>query len=384
MAERIHTVVVGGGAVGLAIARRLACDAGELLILEREDAIGTGTSSRNSEVIHAGMYYAAGTLKAQSCVAGRRLLYAYCREHGVDHKRVGKLIVATEPAHLAMLAVIAERAAANGLTTPDDTLQWLDADAAHALEPELFCLAALASPSTGIIDTHGLMLAFQGDAERDGAVLSPNTEFVGASRNGDGWRVCTRGVGGEFELDCNHLVNAAGLQAQRVAARIEGLDARHVPPALWLKGNYFSVSGQRPPFHHLIYPVPAGGGLGVHLTLDMGGQARFGPDTEPVDPAAVEHDAPDYRVDPRRADAFYAAIRRYWPALADGALQPAYSGMRPKLAQGSAGLDANDFEISGPQAHGLPGLVQLFGIESPGITASMALAEQVAWLLRTA
>jgi len=382
MAERIHTIVVGAGVVGLAIARRLAPQAGELLILERADAIGTGISSRNSEVIHAGMYYAAGTLKARSCVAGRRMLYDYCRAHGVEHQRVGKLIVATEPAHLEALKAIAERAVVNGLTQPDEALQWLDADAAHALEPELRCLAALWSPATGIIDTHGLMLALQGDAEREGALLSPCTAFVGARRDGDGWRVRTRGADGEFEIACTHLVNAAGLQAQRVAATIEGLDARHVPPALWLKGNYFTVSGRRPPFRHLIYPVPVGGGLGVHLTLDMGGQARFGPDTEAVDPAAAANDAPDYRVDPRRAEVFYEAIRSYWPALPDGALQPAYSGMRPKLARGGPGLDANDFEISGPARHGLPGLVQLFGIESPGITASLALAEQVAATLQ--
>lgn len=382
MAERIHTIVIGAGIVGLAIARRLAPQAGELLILERADAIGTGTSSRNSEVIHAGMYYAPGTLKARSCVAGRRMLYDYCRTHGVEHHRVGKLIVATEPAHVDALGAIAERAVANGLTAPDEALQWLTADAAHALEPELRCLAALWSPATGIIDTHALMLACLGDAERDGAVLSTGTAFVGASRDDAGWRVRTRDADGEFELACTHLVNAAGLQAQHVAAGIEQLEARHVPPALWLKGNYFTVAGRRPPFRHLIYPVPSGGGLGVHLTLDMGGQARFGPDTESVDPAAAVHDAPDYRVDPRRADVFYEAIRSYWPALPDGALQPAYSGMRPKLARGGAGLDANDFEISGPERHGLPGLVQLFGIESPGITASLALAEEVARMLR--
>jgi len=376
--ERVHTIVIGAGVVGLAIARRLAPDAGELLILEREDAIGTSTSARNSEVIHAGMYYAPGTLKAHSCVSGRRMLYAYCRERGVDHRRLGKLIVATESAQIEQLKIIAERAEANGLTTPDDALKWLDAAAVLALEPELHCNAALWSPATGIVDTHGLMLSFQGDAESAGALLSTCTAFVGASRDADGWRVRTRGAEGEFELACTHLVNAAGLQAQQVAAAVEGIEARHIPAALWLKGNYFSVAGRRPPFNHLIYPVPSGGGLGVHLTLDMGGQARFGPDTQETPTGA---DAPDYRVDPRRADLFYDAIRRYWPGLPDGALQPAYSGIRPKLAQGGVGLDANDFLVSGPGQHGLPGLVQLFGIESPGITASLALAEQVASLL---
>jgi len=384
MTEHIHTVVIGAGVVGLAIARRLAAETGELLILEREHAIGAGTSSRNSEVIHAGMYYPPGTLKARSCVAGRRMLYEYCLSHGVEHRRVGKLIVATEPAHIEQLKAIAARAVANGLTEPDDALHWLDVDAARALEPELRCLAALHSPATGIIDTHALMLSFLGDAQRCGAMLSPCTAFVGASREGDGWRVRTRGTDGdEFEIDCTHLVNAAGLQAQRVAASIEPLDPGDVPPALWLKGNYFSVAGRRPPFRHLIYPVPSGGGLGVHLTLDMGGQARFGPDTEAVDPAATLNDAPDYRVDSRRAGVFYDAIRSYWPALPDGSLQPAYSGMRPKLAGTSLDLDANDFEISGPERHGLPGLVQLFGIESPGITASLTLAERVAQLLHT-
>ncbi|RYZ12239.1 MAG: NAD(P)/FAD-dependent oxidoreductase [Comamonadaceae bacterium] len=378
MAEHVHTVVVGAGVVGLAIARRLAREAGELLIIEREPTIGSGTSARNSEVIHAGMYYAPGTRKARTCVQGRRLLYEYCGSHGVEHRRVGKLIVATEPDHLAQLEVIARRSIANGLDTPDDALQWLDGDAVAAIEPSLRCLAALWSPATGIIDTHGLMLAYQGDAERDGAVLATGTALVGAERDGQGWRVRTRGSDGEFEFACTRLVNAAGLQAQQVAHRIEGLDARFVPAPLWLKGNYFSVAGRQPPFRHLIYPVPSGGGLGVHLTLDLGGQARFGPDTEALDPAAARDDAPDYEVRPERAEVFYAAIRKYWPALPDGALQPAYAGIRPKLEANGTGVDANDFEISGPARHGLPGLVNLYGIESPGITASLALADEVA------
>ena len=378
MADHVQTVVVGAGVLGLAIARQLAPH-GPLLILEREDAIGTGTSSRNSEVIHAGMYYAAGTLKARACVEGRRLLYRYCREHGVAHRQTGKLIVATAEDQVPALQAIAERARINGLTTAEDALQWLDAGQVREMEPALHCVAALWSPATGIIDTHAFMLSLQGEAEAAGAALAPCTEFVGAERAGPFWRVRTRGADGEaFEVDCTWLVNAAGLQAQRVAGRIAGLAAPHIPPALWLKGNYFSLSGCRAPFSRLIYPVPSGGGLGVHLTLDMGGQARFGPDTEPLDPALSTRDHPDYRVDPHRADGFYAAIRSYWPELPDGALQPAYSGIRPKLAQGGAGLDANDFEISGPAHHGLPGLVQLFGIESPGITASLALAAQVA------
>ncbi len=381
MAEHVQTVVVGAGVLGLAIARELAPQ-GALLVLEREDAIGTATSSRNSEVIHAGMYYAAGTLKARSCVEGRRQLYTYCREHGVPHRQTGKLIVATEEAHLPGLQAIAERARINGLTTADDALHWLDPPQVHEMEPALRCVGALWSPSTGIIDTHAVLLSLQGEAEEFGAALAPCTEFVGAERAGPVWRVRTRGSdGNEFEVDCTWLVNAAGLQAQHVATRIGGLAASHIPPALWLKGNYFSLYGCRAPFSRLIYPVPSGGGLGVHLTLDMGGQARFGPDTEPLDPAWATHDQPDYRVDPFRAEGFYAAIRSYWPELPDGALQPAYSGIRPKLAQGGPGLDANDFEISGPAHHGLPGLVQLFGIESPGITASLSLAAQVARVL---
>lgn len=378
MTEHVHTVVVGAGAVGLAIARRLAQSTDSLVVLERANAIGTGTSSRNSEVVHAGMYYPAGSLKARSCVEGRRLLYRFCEERGVAHRRLGKLIVATEPTHLDTLRQIAERARLNGIDTPDDRLQWLDAAQVREREPALQCLAALWSPSTGIVDTHGFMLACQGDAENAGGALALCTEFVGARRDGLHWRVHTRGEDGEFELLCTHLINAAGLQAQQVAARIAGLDARQVPEALWLKGNYFSLVGARAPFSHLIYPVPSGGGLGVHLTLDMGGQARFGPDTEAVDPALQQADTPDYVVDPARAEAFYGSIRRYWPGLPDGALQPAYSGIRPKLARGGPGLDANDFVVSGPAQHGLPGLVQLFGIESPGITAALSLAEHVA------
>lgn len=382
MADHVQTVVIGAGVLGLAIARQLA-PKGSLLIVEREDAIGTSTSSRNSEVIHAGMYYPAGTLKATSCVDGRRQLYAYCHEHGVAHRRTGKLIVATAAEQVPALQAIAERARVNGLNTPEDALQWLDASQAQEMEPALRCVGALWSPATGIIDTHAFMLSLQGEAEAAGAALAPCSEFIGAERAGPFWRVRTRGSdGNEFEVDCTWLVNAAGLQAQDVAERIVGLAAAHIPAALWLKGNYFSLSGCRAPFSRLIYPLPSGGGLGVHLTLDMAGQARFGPDTEIIDPSVVLQDRPDYRVDPGRADGFYAAIRSYWPQLPDGALQPAYSGIRPKLAQRGVALDANDFEVSGPTCHGLPGLVQLFGIESPGITASLALAAQVAGSLQ--
>ena len=372
MTEHVHTIVVGAGVIGLAVARRLALDHGEVLLIERADGIGSETSSRNSEVIHAGMYYAAGSLKARSCVTGRRMLYDYCRESGVEHRRTGKLIVATDESQLTALDAIAARAETNGLMGEDEALTRIDAASAMAMEPGLRCVGALLSPATGIIDTHGLMLSYLADAERAGATLVTDTEFVGATREGTGWRVRTRGADGEFELSCEHLVNAAGLYAQRAAEHIDGLAAADIPASVWLKGNYFAVTGKRPPFQRLIYPVPSGGGLGVHLTKDLDGQVRFGPDTEPVpDPAST----PDYRVNPRRADVFYAEIRRYWPDLADDTLVPAYSGMRTKAG---GGVEGNDFQVRGPQSHGLPGLVNLFGIESPGITASLALADLVA------
>jgi L-2-hydroxyglutarate oxidase LhgO len=372
MTERVHTVVIGAGVVGLAIARRLAQDNGDVLMIERADSIGSETSSRNSEVIHAGMYYAAGSLKARTCVAGRRMLYDYCGARGVEHRRTGKLIVATDDTQLAALDNIVARAQVNGLTGDGEALQRLDGATAMAMEPGLRCVAALLSPSTGIIDTHALMLAYLADAEHAGATLVTDTEFIGATRGGDEWRVRTHGVDGDYEFVCTNLVNAAGLHAQSIARTIEGLAPADIPPALWLKGNYFAVAGRRPPFRHLIYPVPSGGGLGVHLTMDLAGQARFGPDTEAV---PTPYSTPDYRVDPRRADVFYDAIRRYWPELPDDALVPAYSGMRPKAG---GAIESNDFEVRGPGSHGLPGLVNLFGIESPGITASLALAELVA------
>ena len=374
MVDRVRTLVVGAGVVGLAVARRLAPD-GDLLVIEAASAIGSETSSRNSEVIHAGMYYAPGSLKARTCVAGRRMLYDYCRDRGVAHRRLGKLIVATDPAQHAALAEIAERAARNGLTTEDDALERLSSAEAAALEPGLRCTAALRSSSTGIVDTHGLMLALLGDAENEGAALALNTRFVDARRDGRGWHVRTRGSDGEFELHCDRLVNAAGLHAQAVARATAGMASMHIPEPLWLKGNYFSVAGRRPPFRHLIYPIPSGGGLGVHLTLDLQGQARFGPDTEPVEPP---FELPDYRVDPQRAERFYDAIRSYWPELEDGTLQPAYAGMRPKLHGHADAPGMGDFVVSGPKDHGAEGLLHFFGIESPGITASLALAELAA------
>jgi len=365
--ERFDSVVIGAGVVGLAVARALAERGQETLLLETERSIGCGTSSRNSEVIHAGLYYEPGSLKAELCVRGRALLYDFCASHGVPHRRCGKFIVATDAAQAESL----ERLLAIGQRNGVDDLAPIGADAAMRAEPALRCVAALHSGSTGIVDSHALMLALQGDFERAGGTLACGAELLGASAEADGG--LTLHVGGDepMALRCDHLVNSAGLQAQAVAARIDGLRPGSVPGCHYAKGNYYSLAG-RAPFSRLIYPVPEPGGLGVHLTLDLGGQARFGPDVEWVE-------AIDYRVDPARAQGFYAAIRRYWPGLSDGALQPAYSGIRPKLHP--AGGGNADFLIQTAEAHGLPGLVNLFGIESPGLTASLAIAERVAQAL---
>lgn len=363
--EKIDCAIIGAGVVGLAVARELAAQGREVLVLEAESAFGTGISARNSEVIHAGIYYAAGSLKARLCVAGRRKLYAYCEERGLPHRRCGKLIVATSETQRDQLGRIAAAAATNGV----DDLRPISRDEARALEPALECTAALLSPSTGIIDSHALMLSLLGDAERDGAVLAVNSPVRGGTIVDDG---IVLEVGSEandvMPLHATTVVNCAGLGAQGFARQLRGLPAESVPPLSYAKGNYYSLSG-RAPFTRLVYPVPEAAGLGVHLTLDLGGQARFGPDVEWID-------AIDYSVDPRRADAFYAEVRRYWPQLPDGALLPAYAGIRPKP---HAPRDAaRDFLVSGPADHGCPGLVCLYGIESPGLTSSLALAELVA------
>jgi len=359
-------VVIGAGVVGLAVGRALARSGFETIVLERANAIGTGTSSRNSEVIHAGIYYPAGSLKARLCVQGRTQLYAFCDSHGVSHRRCGKLVVATSPQQHAALQDTREKAAANGVA-----LSWLDADAARALEPALSCSAALLSPETGIVDSHGLMLALQGDLERHGGALALQSPVLGVQCGSDAHVV---EVGGEMpiSLSARIVVNAAGLWAPGLAAAERGLPGAQRPQAFYAKGNYFSLAG-RAPFGRLIYPVPEQAGLGVHLTLDLAGQARFGPDVQWLETG--DPDAIDYRVDPARADGFYAEIRRYWPGLRDGALQPAYSGVRPKL-QGP-GAPAGDFVLQGPAEHGVRGLLNLFGIESPGLTASLALADEV-------
>ena len=368
--ERVDAIVVGAGVVGLAIGRALAQRGLETIVLERANAIGTGTSSRNSEVIHAGIYYPAGSLKARLCVAGRELLYRYCESHGVDHRRCGKLLVATNDAQVAKLAQIQAQAACNGV----HDLRRLDAAQLHALEPELAAVAALHSPSTGIVDSHGLMLALQGDLEAAGGALARLSPVLSIGRGHvhAGAAHVVR-VGGEapMALAARLVVNAAGLWAPGVAAAIASLAPQHVPQARYAKGNYFALAG-RAPFSHLIYPIPEAAGLGVHLTLDLAGQARFGPDVEWIAPASP--DAIDYRVDAQRAAAFEAEIRRYWPGLPAGALQPAYSGVRPKLQ--APGASAQDFVLQGPAEHGVAGLLNLYGIESPGLTASLALADE--------
>jgi L-2-hydroxyglutarate oxidase LhgO len=356
--DQVEVAVIGAGVVGLAIARELALRGREVFVIEAAGAIGTGISSRNSEVVHAGLYYPAGSLKARLCVRGKQLLYDYCVARGIAHRRCGKLVVATRPEDLPRLAQIAASGAANGV----DDLRLLDRAETLALEPALNAAGALLSPSSGIVDSHGLMTALLGDAERAGATLALASPVIGGAREGDGWRLR---IGADYELGAGHVVNAAGLFAAQVAESL-GTPA---PRLRFARGHYFSLAG-RAPFARLIYPLPVDGGLGVHLTLDLGGQARFGPDVQwlpDTDPATL-----DYAVDPALGPAFEAEVRGYWPALPPGALQPAYSGIRPKLS--GPGEPAADFRID----TGTPGLVQLFGIESPGLTAALALAEEVA------
>ena len=356
----VECVVVGAGVVGLAIARALAQSGREVLVLDSAPGIGQGTSSRNSEVVHAGIYYTPGSLKARLCVQGREQLYAFCQQRGVAHAMLGKLIVAAEPAELPALDQIAATAAANGVP-----LTRLTAAEARAMEPALRVAGALHSPRTGIVDSHALMLAMEGELAAAGGSVVCRAPVQGGTV-GEGF---TLNVGGAepMQLSCRILVNAAGLHAPALAQAL-GLPA---PPAFLAKGSYYSLQG-RAPFQRLVYPVPEPGGLGVHLTLDLAMQARFGPDVQWVD-----HE--DYDVDPRRADGFYAAIRRYWPDLPDGALVPGYAGIRPKITGPG---DANaDFRIDGSAEHGRGNLVQLFGIESPGLTASLAIGDHVAGLV---
>ncbi|TMA20154.1 MAG: NAD(P)/FAD-dependent oxidoreductase [Deltaproteobacteria bacterium] len=358
----LDAVVVGGGVVGLACARALALSGREVALLEAEKDFGTHTSSRNSEVIHAGLYYPPGSLKARSCERGRRALYAYLAEKGLPHRRIGKLIVATTEAEIGNLEGYKKTAHANGA----GDLEWLDAAEAHRMEPEVRCVRALFSPSTGILDVHALMRALARDAQQAGASLARNAPVLGG-------RVADTGielrVGGDSRgtLRARTIVNAAGLHAQDVAHSIEGVPPASIPDTHYAKGHYFVLKGSSP-FSHLVYPVASGGGLGVHVTLDMAGRVRFGPDVTWVQEI-------EYSFDESRAPSFYAAIRRYYGGLQDGALEPGYTGIRPKIV--GPGKPPADFVIQGPEAHGLPGLVNLYGIESPGLTASLALAEDV-------
>ncbi len=349
--------------IGLAVARVLAQAGDDVIVLEAEGRIGNHTSSRNSGVIHAGIYYPQGSLKARLCVAGREMLYAYSKSHGVPYRRCGKLIVAAKLEELLALDAIRTKATENGI----DDLDFLDSTQALRLEPELTCVGALMSPSTGIVDSHSLMLAIQGDAEDSGAIIAYHTPFERARLHNGGFVVQ---VGGSepMTLEARKLVNAAGLWAPMVAGAIEGLPESSIPGSYFARGNYFSLSG-RAPFSRLVYPVPEPGGLGIHLTLDLGGQARFGPDVEWIDGIS-------YEVNPERSREFYAAIRKYWPGLKDGALTPAYAGIRPKIT--GPNEPGADFRISGPGDHGVHGLVNLFAIESPGLTSSLALADEVA------
>ena len=366
--DQVDCVVVGAGVVGLAVARALAQAGREVLVLEAADAIGTGTSSRNSEVIHAGIYYPQGSLKAKLCVQGKAMLYAYCEERGLPHRRCGKLIVATTQAQLEQLSSIQRKAQANGVAD----LVLLSREQAQAMEPQLACVGAAHSPSTGIVDSHAFMLALQGDLEHSGGILVLNTPVVRMEHRESAINLeASDGT----QLAAKTLVNAAGLQAVSLAQRFGGLNPSLVPPAYFAKGNYFTLSG-RSPFSRLIYPVPEAAGLGVHLTIDLGGQAKFGPDVQWVETPD------DLVVDPARGDAFYAEVRKYWPGLPDGALIPGYAGIRPKI--NAPAETARDFMIQGPADHGVPGLVNLFGIESPGLTSALAIGAHVAHVISNA
>ncbi|MGE3624070.1 MAG: NAD(P)/FAD-dependent oxidoreductase [Bdellovibrionales bacterium] len=365
--ERVDTIIVGAGVVGLAVARELASEGREVLVLEAESAIGTITSSRNSGVIHAGIYYKPGSLKARCCVKGRDRLYAYAAEHGIAHKRCGKLIVATADDQNEKLRAWKINAEENGVTD----LRMLTPAEARAFEPEVVCTAALHVPVSGIIDVHEYMLALLGDAETKGATLVLRSPVVRSEVRDNGFILETGGVS-PMRIACNTLINSAGLGAQEFARNIKGLDPATIPPLVLAKGNYFSLAGAQP-FRMLVYPLPVLGSSGLHATCDLAGRVRFGPDVEWIDHI-------DYRVDPAREPKFEEAIRRYWPALPQGALQPDYSGIRPKLARSSP--HDTDFMLQTEREHKVPNLVNLYGIESPGLTASLALAEEVAAALR--
>ena len=365
--ESVECVIVGAGVVGLAIARELAQQGKEVLILEAEERYGLGNSSRNSEVIHAGIYYPANSLKARFCVQGKELLYDYCKTRNVPHQRCGKLIVASDESQRETLLKIAQSAAVNGVAD----LQLVERDELRKLEPELDCALALHSPSTGIIDSSALMLSLLGDAEHHGASLVCQSPVISGEIT-DGQFQLTVGQQQPFEIACKTLINSAGIGSQAIAHSLKGLDSKHIPPSFYAKGNYFSLQGKAP-FQHLIYPVPEPGGLGTHLTLDLAGGARFGPDVEWLETL-------DYSVDPNRKEKFVAAIQRFWPTIDGEQLNADYAGIRPKIT--GPGETAADFMIQGPDDHGIRGLVNLFGIESPGLTSSLAIAQHVSTLVR--
>jgi len=363
--DRIDAAIIGAGVIGLAVARALARAGSSVIVLEREGQFGSGISARNSEVIHAGIHYPHASLKEHLCIAGKRALYSYCASRQVPHRRIGKLTFAASEAERSRLEAIAVHAREAGA---DEEMVWLEGNEAGAIEPALRCAAALLIPSSGIIDSHAYVLSLLGEAEDHGAMLARNTPADRIKRASGGWRVHAGGTA----LDCAMLVNAAGLGSWDVARSIDALDPAHIPPRHLAKGSYFTHAG-RTPFTRLIYPLPVEGGLGTHLTLDMAGQARLGPDLEWVD-------GEDYAVDPARGPAFLEAAQRFWPDIEPSRLAPGYSGIRPKIA-GPGEPDA-DFLIQGEETHGLPGLVNLFGIESPGLTASLAIADEVAGRLK--
>jgi L-2-hydroxyglutarate oxidase LhgO len=367
MIEKMDCAVIGAGVVGLAVARELALAGREVIVLEAEDAIGTHTSSRNSEVIHAGLYYPKDSLKARYCVAGKRLLYRYCAERGVPHSNIGKIVVAVTGEETATLRGYVDKANANGVTD----LHWLSREELRELEPAVECVAGFLSPSTGIVDSHALMLAYQGDAENAGAVTVFRSPLLAGQATADG---IVLEVGGDEPMTilCKSVVNCGGLFAQDVARAIRGLPPESIPPQYFAKAHYYTLAG-KPPFHRLVYPVASHAHLGVHVTIDLGGQVKFGPDVTWVDGV-------DYSFDPAREPLFYEAIRKYYPELRDGQLQPGYTGIRPKVSGPTE--PAGDFVIRGPAEHGVAGLVNLYGIESPGLTASLSIAEHVGGLLK--
>src|SRR4051794_850379 len=358
----MQVLVIGAGVVGLAIARAAALVGHEVIVAEATGGIGNGVSSRNSEVIHAGMYYPTGSLRARHCVRGRRMLYEFCASHGVPHKKLGKLIVAVDEKQTGKIDAIAKQGEINGV----EGLEFLGGNAARAMEPALYCTAALLSSETGIIDSHGFMLALEGDLEDCGGMIAFNTPIERITPTASGWEV-TFGGAESGTLTVDAVINSAGLGAQTIARATDGYPEARVPRLVLAKGNYFGFAG-RPAFSHLIYPAPVEGGLGTHVTLDMAGRMRFGPDVEWLE-------SESYTVDSKRADSFYASVRTYFPTLPDNSLVPDYCGIRPKLT--GKGEPAADFLIDGPAGHGLPRLIHLFGIESPGLTSALSIAEDV-------